>query len=93
MLMDIHVHGLCIYSQYQYYQIGFALSPGPQRGGEVGVFPWARTNRGPRALVNANVDACTVSYYNPFCATKMHKIAPFSSIFKIFSGGPPLHAT
>ena len=27
MLMDIHVHGpLCIYSQYQYYQIGFALS-------------------------------------------------------------------
>ena len=24
MLMDIHVHGLCIYSQYQYYQIGFA---------------------------------------------------------------------
>ena len=26
MLMDIHVYGLCIYSQYQYYQIGFALS-------------------------------------------------------------------
>ena len=26
MLMDIHVHGLCTYSQYQYYQIGFALS-------------------------------------------------------------------
>ena len=27
MLMDTHVHGLCIlYSQYQYYQIGFALS-------------------------------------------------------------------
>ena len=26
MLMDIHVRGLCIYSQYQYYQIGFALS-------------------------------------------------------------------
>ena len=34
---------------------------------------------GPGALVNANVDdACTASYYNPFYATKMHKIAPFS---------------
>ena len=62
--------------------------PGPL---EVGVFPQAgaQSNRGPGALVNTNVDACTVSYYNPFCATKMHKITPFSSIFKIFSGGVP----
>ena len=48
---------------------------------ERGYFPRARTNRGPGALVNANVDACTVSYYNPFYVTKMHKIALFSSIF------------
>ena len=59
-------------------------SPGPLRGGEVGVwgyFPGAQTNRGPRALVNTNVDACTPSYYNPFCAIKIHKIAPFQVFF------------
>ena len=50
---------------------------GPLRGGEVGYFPGAWTNRGPGALVNANVAACTVSYHNPFYVTKMHKIAPF----------------
>ena len=67
-----------------------------ERGGRWGYFSGARTNRGPGALVNANVDACTASYYryNPFCATKMHKITPFSSIFKNFFWGstprPPL---
>ena len=50
-------------------------------GGGGGISPGAQTNRGPRALVNANVDACTVSYYNPFCATKMHKITPFKNFF------------
>ena len=91
MLMDIHVHGLCIiYPQYQYYQIGFALSllvRPTERGGRWGYFPGARINRGPRALVNANVDACTASYDNPFYATKMHKITSFSSVFKIFFAG------
>ena len=52
-------------------------------GGGGGISP------GPGALVNLSVDACTVSYFDPFCATKMHKIAPFSSILKIFSGESP----
>ena len=62
---------------------------GPLRGGKgTGI------SLGPGALVNANVDACTASYYNPFCATKMHKITPFSCIFKKFfcvsTPDPPL---
>ena len=40
------------------------LQPGPLRGGGGGgISPGPRTNWGPAALVNANVDACTVSYY------------------------------
>ena len=80
-----HTHTLCItlYIICTYIHVPHS---GPLRRGEVGVFPWGQTNRGPGALVNANVDACTASYYNPFCVTKMHKITLF---FEIFSGGIP----
>ena len=57
------------------------MQTGPLRGGRWGYFPGAWTNRGPGALVNANVDACTASYYNPFCATNMYKIPHFQVFF------------
>ena len=57
----------------------------PTERGGISFGAW--TNRGPGVLVNANVDACTASYYNPFCATKMHKIAPFSSKGRSFQPG------
>ena len=65
-----------------------AAHPGPLRGGRWGYFPRAWTNRGPGALVNANVVViCIVCLYckllyNPFCGTK--NAQNYCTIFKYF---------
>ena len=67
---------------------------GSLRGGRRGYFPEAQTNRGPRALVNANVvviwysmpvlQAITIHFVLPRCTKLLHHFQAFS---KFFSGG------